>query len=248
MATTATGSTGAPPPIPPSQPTTPSGYVLPESPGPQHVPASGPVTSITKATLKTEKDTIDVLDQLPALCGGSVSFPVMPIYTDARTKKLLTTTPEQDTIRGFPVVSLEIEYADKDGTHTDTYATTETVTLGERSTIGQVMCTPQTLVWTASMYAGYGVLGFLLVLMYLTNMIYSWKLWDGYAANAKTMDPADTSGMAYVLTYVVKYTANSMTKFIAVILAALTPVLSAIMNLVFTATVGYREPPKSIPM
>jgi hypothetical protein len=79
--------------------------------------------------------------------------------------------------------------------------------------------------------------------MFLTNLIYSWKLWDGYAANVKTLDPAATSGVSYILTMFVKWTANSMTKFIAVILAALAPVLTAILNVVFTATVGYLKPP-----
>jgi len=238
----ATGATGTVPP-PPLPPTTPVGYVLPVTPGPQHIPPSGPATSITKATLKTAKDSVDVLDQIPPLCGGSVTFPVMPIYTATRTKKVLTTTPEDDTVRGFPVVQLEIVYVDKDGTHTDEYALNETVTIGEYTTLGQIQCTPQTLVWNASLYASYGVLGFLVILMFLTNMVYSWKLWDGYSANRKTIDPNNESGMSYIVSTFVKWTASPVTKFIAVIIAALAPIPSAFLNAVFTTTVGYLEPP-----
>jgi hypothetical protein len=203
------------------------------------------VTSITKATLKTSKDNIDVLNQIPPLCGGSVTFPVMPIYTATRAKKVLTTTPEDDTIRAFPVVQLEIVYVDKDGTHTDEYALNENVKLGEYTTLGQIQCTPQTLVWNASLYASYGVLGFLLILMFLSNMIYAWKLWDGYAANVKMIDPNDTTGMSYILKTFVKWTASPLTKFVAVIVAALAPIPTAFVNVIMTATVGYMSPPPS---
>ena len=243
----ATGATGPVQPVvaaPAQPPTTPADYVLPASSGPQHIPPSGPVTSITKATLKTSKDTVDVLDQIPPLCGGSVTFPVMPIYTATRAKKVLTTTPEDDTVRGFPVVQLEIVYVDKDGTHTDEYALNETATLGQYTTLGQVQCTPQTLVWNASLYASYGVVGFLVILMFLTNMVYTWKLWDGYAANRKTIDPSNEVGMSYIVTTFVKWTASPITKFIAVIIAALAPIPIAFLNAVMTATTGYMSPPQ----
>ena len=150
-----------------------------------HVPPVGPVTTITSARIKTAKDDVDVLDLLPKLCGGVATFGIKPIYAQVREKKLLTTTEEEDKQVGFPAVQFFIEYADKEGGHTDSYRITDTVTLGEYTTTGRIYCAPNTMVYQLSVYAGLGALGFLAIILWVVGILYSWKIWD---LNTKNFD------------------------------------------------------------
>jgi len=201
-----------------------------------HVPPVGPVTTITSARIKTAKDDVDVLELIPKLCGGVAKFEVKPLYAQIREKKLLTTTEEEDKQAGFPAVQFFIEYTDKEGGHTDSYNLTETVMLGEYTTIGQIYCAPSTMAYQISVWASLGAMGFLLVILYFINIFYSWKIWDMNDKNFATgLVPNDTrfGNVGRFFAWPAYLVASPVTKFIMAILAAVGPYAIACLNVLF---------------
>jgi hypothetical protein len=202
----------------------------------QHVPAVGPVAEIKVAQIKTAKDTVDVLDLIPKLCGGVVKFDVQPIYTQVRTKKLLTTTEDEDKQAGFPAVQFYVEYTDKEGGHTDSYKTTESVTLGEYNTWGQILCAPQSMAYQLSVWAAIGVMGFLAIVLWVVNIIYAWKIWDTNAKNFEAgLDPTDKrfSDVGAFFARFASWVSSPVFKFFMAIMAAAVPFATAFVDILF---------------
>ena len=175
------------------------------------------------------------MDMLPKPCGGVVKFDVMPIYKSLREKKLLTTTEEEDTTLGFPTVQLAVTYTDSEGSHDDSYKLTEHVEIGEYSTMGRVYCVPQSVAWSFSMYAAMGTIGFMILMAWVVNVVYSWRLWDSAYIDfgLKAVNPNDErfGDLGGILARLTSYVAFAPTKFVMAIIAAVAPVGTFFVNL-----------------
>jgi hypothetical protein len=205
--------------------------------------------TLTKADYVVADQIIDVLATLTDIQTknyGAINLPIATLDAQLRKDNRIVAKPDADALKLTPP-KLIVDYADETGAyhHVETLLT-GTLTLGERSTFGQLVQKPSELLWNMGLVAAKGQFVFVFVFVWALIVLWTYKQFQfleqafgsGGIASAGPPYPAETYGLigqwVMFLLYYVYYYVQIPSKLIGIMFGATEPPYGWLVKVLFS--------------